>query len=134
MMNIKSVENLYKKYNGKTLADDLYAVSREYNNFQNAFNRMAKDIAANINAEVVKTLKGHYDGSMFFKRGDRYVYVYYGNGVNRTHIDFDTNGYNSGWCSFIYCRTAKSDSDYTGGANNFVSLNELADKIDKLLG
>lgn len=126
MMNIKSVENLYKKYNGKTLADDLYVVSREYNNFQNAFNRMAKDIAANINAEVVKTLKGHYDGSMFFKRGDRYVYVHYGNSINRTHIDFSN--------SFIYCRTAKSDSDYTGGTNNFVSLNELADKIDKLLG
>ena len=58
MMNIKSVENLYKKYNGNTLADDICVVSREYNNFQNAFNRMAKDIAANINAEVVKTLKG----------------------------------------------------------------------------
>ena len=130
MMNIKSVENLYKKYNGKTLADGLYAVSREYNNFQNAFNRMAKDIAANINAEVVKTLKSHYDGSMFFKRGDKYVYVHYGDSVNRTHIDFD----NSGWCGFIYCRTAKSDSDYTGGTNNFVSLKELADKIDKLLG
>ena len=126
MMNIKSVENLYKKYNSKTLADGFYGVSREYNNFQNAFNRMAKDIAAHINAEVVKTLKGHYDGSMFFKRGDRYVYVHYGNSVNRTHIDFGS--------SFIYCRTAKSDSDYTGGTNNFVSLNELADKIDKLLG
>ena len=130
MMNIKSVENLHKKYNGKTLADDLYVVSREYRNFQNAFVRMAKDIAANINAEVVKTLKGHYDGSIFFKRGDRYVYVNYGNGENRTHIDFD----NSGCCSFIYCRTAKSDSDYKGGTNNFVSLKELADKIDKLLG
>ena len=130
MMYIKSVENLYKKYNGKTLADGFDAVSREYNNFQNAFNRMAKDIAANINAEVVKTLKSHYDGSMFFKRGDRYVYVHYGNSVNRTHINFDNNG----WSSFIYCRTAKSISDYTGGRNNFVSLNELADKIDELLG
>ena len=130
MMNIKSVENLYKKYNGKTLADDLYAVSREYNNFQNAFNRMAKDIAANINAEVVKTLKSHYDGSMFFKRGDKYVYVHYGNSTDRTHIVLD----NSGWNGFLYCRTAKNDRDYTGGPNNFVSLKELADKIDELLG
>ena len=130
MMNIKSVENLYKKYNGKTLADDFNVVSREYNNFQNAFNRTAKDIAANINAEVVKTLKGHYDGSIFFKRGDRYVYVHYGNSVNRTHIDFDNNA----WNCFIYCRTAKNDRDYTGGANNFVTLKELADKIDELLG
>ena len=130
MMNIKSVENLYKKYNGKTLADDLYVVSREYRNFQNAFVRMAKNIAANINAEVVKIIKGYYDGSMFFKRGDKYVYVHYGNSVNRTHIDFDNNT----WSSFIYCRTAKNDRDYTGGTNNFVSLNELADKIDELLG
>ena len=130
MMYIKSVENLYKKYNGKTLADGFDAVSREYNNFQNAFNRMAKDIAANINAEVVKTLKGHYDGSMFFKRGDRYVYVHYGDSINRTRINFDNNG----WSNFLYCRTAKNDRDYIGGTNNFVTLNELADKIDKLLG
>lgn len=130
MMNIKSVENLYKKYNGKTLADGISVVSREYNNFQNAFNRMAKDIAANINAEVVKTLKSHYDGSMFFKRGDRYVYVHYGNSTDRTHIDLD----NSGWNGFLYCRTAKNDRDYIGGTNNFVTLNELADKIDELLG
>lgn len=130
MMNIKSVENLYKKYNGKTLADDFNVVSREYNNFQNAFNRTAKDIAANINAEVVKTFKGHYDGSMFFKRGDKYVYVHYGNSADRTYIDLD----NTGWIDFIYCRTAKNDRDYTGGTNNFVTLKELADKIDELLG
>lgn len=130
MMNIKSVENLYKKYNGKTLADAGSVVSREYNNFQNAFNRMAKDIAANINAEVVKTSKMHYDGSMFFKRGDNYVYVHYGNSVGRTHIRLDGNS----WNSFIYCRTAQSDHDYTGGANHFVSLKQMADKIDELLG
>ena len=46
------------------------------------------------------------------------------------YIDFDNNT----WSSFIYCRTAKSISAYTGGQNNFVSLNELADKIDELLG
>ena len=34
----------------------------------------------------------------------------------------------------MYVGAIKSDSDYTGGTNNFVSLNELADKIDKLLG
>ena len=129
-LKIKSVDNLYKKYNGKHLADDGCYVSKEYKNFQNAFNRTAKAIADNINAELTSTSKGHYDGSMFFKRGDRYVYVHYGNSVNRTHIDFGNNT----WSSFIYCRTAKSDSDYTGGTNNFVSLNELADKIDKLLG
>ena len=125
MMNIKSVENLYKKYNGKTLADDLYVVSREYNNFQNAFNRMAKDIAANINAEVVKTLKGHYDGSMFFKRGGNFVYVHYGNSTNRTTIDFDGRN--------ICVRTAKSDRDFVGGLNNFVTLKQLAHAIDLLL-
>ena len=125
MMNIKSVENLYKKYNGKTLADDLYAVSREYNNFQNAFNRMAKDIAANINAEVVKTLKSHYDGSMFFKRGGNFLYVHYGNSTNRTTIDFDGRN--------ICVRTAKSDRDFVGGLNNFVTLKQLAHAIDLLL-
>lgn len=129
MMNIKSVENFYKKYNGKTLADTGSVVSREYNNFQNAFNRMVKEIAANINAEVVKTSKGHYDGSMFLKRGDKFVYVHYGESVSRTRINLDKKG----WCGFIYCRTAQSDHDYTGGANHFVSLMELADKVDELL-
>lgn len=130
MMNIKSVENLYKKYNGKRLADAGSTVSREYNNFQNAFMRMMKDVADAIGAEITKKHKGHYDGFLFLRRGDKYVYVSFGNSVNRTNINFD----NSNWNGFIYCRTAKSDRDYTGGTNNFVSLKELPNRIDTLLG
>ena len=124
-LKIKSVENLYKKYNGKVLADDGCYVSKEYKNFQNAFNRTAKDIAANINAELASTSKGHYDGSMFFKRGGNFVYVHYGNSTNRTTIDFDGRN--------ICVRTAKSDRDFVGGLNNFVTLKQLAHAIDLLL-
>lgn len=124
-LKIKSVENLYKKYNGKVLADDGCYVSKEYKNFQNAFNRTAKAIADNINAELTSTSKGHYDGSMFFKRGGNFVYVHYGNSTNRTTIDFDGRN--------ICVRTAKSDRDFVGGLNNFVTLKQLAHAIDLLL-
>ena len=124
-LKIKSVENLYKKYNGKHLTDDGCYVSKEYKNFQNAFNRTAKAIADNINAELASTSKGHYDGSMFFKRGGNFVYVHYGNSTNRTTIDFDGRN--------ICVRTAKSDRDFVGGLNNLVTLKQLAHAIDLLL-
>ncbi len=127
--NIKSLENLYKKYNGKTLDDAGAYVSKEYANFQNAFIRMMKDVASAIGAEIVKKGKGHYDGFLFLKRGEKYVYVDFGTSINRTHIDFDSTG----CMNFLYCRTAESEKDFHGGTNNFVSLKQLPETIDRLL-
>ena len=121
---IKEISNIYVKYNGKRLADDGSVVSKEYKSFQNAFVRVLKAIAAIEDAEVVKVLKGHYYVGVFIKRGDKYGYVYYG-GIDRTKIDF--SGRN------LYCRSAESAEDYTGGVNCFCSLEDLPHYISKIL-
>jgi hypothetical protein len=122
---IKEITNIYKKYNGKRLADDGSVVSAEYKTFQNAFIRVLKAVAAIEDAEVVKVLKGHYYVSGFIKRGDKYAYVYYGGG-DRTKIDFSSD-------KNLYCRSAESSEDYTGGINCFCSLKDLPHYISKIL-
>ena len=123
---IKEITNIYKKYNGKRLADNGSVVSKEYKSFQNAFVRTLKAIAEIEDASVVKVTKGHYIVSAFIERNGKYAYVYYG-GIDRTFIDF------TGAKSTIYCRFAKSDNDFTGGINRFCSLENLPYCINSIL-
>lgn len=124
MSSIKSVENFYKKYNNKRLADCGCEVSKEYRLYQNAFIRMMKDIAASIGANVVKTTKGHYYESLFLERDGKHIYVFHEN-TDRTFIGCDSE-------RFIYYRTASSDSDYNGGINRHTSLKLLQFNLDRL--
>lgn len=120
---IKEIINLKKKYNGKRLDDNGSSVSREYDLYQNAFIRTMKAIAKDINAEVVKTTKGHYFESVFIERNGKYAYIHY-EGIDRTKIDFDEN---------LYCRSAESDKDYVGGYNYFTPLEKLPKVINDIL-
>lgn len=123
---IKEITNIYKKYNGKRLADNGSVVSKEYKSFQNAFARTLKAIAEIEDAKVVKVNKGHYYLSAFIERNGKYVYVYYG-GLDRTFIDF-TNTKRA-----MYCRSAESDHDFVGGTNVFCSLENLPHFINENL-
>lgn len=123
---IKEITNIYKKYNGKRLADDGSVVSKEFKSFQNAFVRTLKAIADIEDAKVVKVNKGHYYLSAFIERNGKYVYVYYG-GFDRTFIDF-TNKKRA-----MYCRSAESDHDFIGGTNIFCSLENLSHFINEIL-
>lgn len=123
---IKEITNIYKKYNGKRLADDGSVVSKEYKSFQNAFVRTLKAIADIEDAKVVRVTKGHYYISAFIERNGKYAYVYYG-GIDRTFIDF-TNVKR-----VMYCRSAESDQDFIGGMNIFCSLENLPHFINEIL-
>lgn len=63
-----SVKGFIKKYNNKYLEDTGPYVSKESNNFQNAFKREMNDIAESIGATLVSFRKGHYDVSGFIER------------------------------------------------------------------
>lgn len=119
------IEKFYKKYNGKTLQDNGSEVSKEYANFQNAFLRLMKSMTKEINANVVKSNKGHYFTSLFIERNNKYAYVYFsGNIYRRTHIELDN----------ILYRTTKDDKDYCGGFNQYTNLRNLPKELNKLLG
>lgn len=123
---IKEITNIYKKYNGKRLADNGSVVSKEYKSFQNAFVRTLRAIAEIEDANVAKVTNGHYFVSAFIERNGKYVYIYYGC-PDRTFIDFD------GAKRALYYRSAKSDNDFTGGINRYCALEKLPYCINELL-
>ena len=134
MVNITS---FLRKWNGRTLQDDGSRVSKEFHSFQVAFFNTMRKIAKGIGAEVVKPSYGHYDMSGFIKRGNKYVYFSYDNGIGyggRTHIILKGGHEHDYGCHApLLIRTAANDTDYRGGDNNFCPFSQCEELIEKLL-
>ena len=73
------------------------------------------------NAELVNFNRGHFYCSGFIKRDEKFVYFSIS----------DVRG-NESWKNFLV-RTAKHDKDYTGGSNDWTSLENFTSKVEKLL-
>ena len=118
-----------KKWDGKTLQDDGFYVSKEFHSFQVAFFNAMRKIAKTLDAELVKPSYGHYDMSGFIKKGDKYVYFNYEVVGYRTKVMLTNKGF---YHTPMYVRTAKNDRDYTGGYNNncyFVDCEEIMERL-----
>ncbi len=79
--------------------------------------------------EVIGFKPNHYDTFGFIKKGARYIYVSYNLRDNHPTM---ANFYKAGCIGGVLYRTAKHDKDYTGGSNNFSSINDLIENINKL--
>ena len=122
-----------RKWNERTLQDDGSRVSKEFHSFQVSFFNIMRKIARNLGGELVNNSYGHYDMSGFIKRGDRYVYFSYSNGIGkggRNHVVLKNN-YN--WIAPMLCRTAANEKDYRGGTNNDCYFENCEELIEKLL-
>ena len=122
-----------RKWNERTLQDDGSRVSKEFHSFQVSFFNIMRKIARNLGGELVNNSYGHYDMSGFIKRGDRYVYFSYSNGVGkggRSHVVLKNNYH---WIAPMLCRTAANEKDYRGGTNNDCYFENCEELIEKLL-
>ena len=136
-----TLDNFYKKWNGKTLDDCGRSVSSEYNAYQNSLNRCMRAIAKDLGAEVVHFTKGHYFESIVFHRNGHYVYLHHED-LDRTHIDLNNNSpknnphyQNNGYrMRSWYIRTMAHATDWRGGYNEFAfNWSNLTETIDKFL-
>lgn len=116
------MSNNLKKYThsgiedwGAYQSDDFKRFARLYKNF---LNKMCK----NNNWELVKFNTGHYYCSWFIKSEDKYIYCSFS----------DTRYFFRDWYKSILYRSAKSDSDYTGGTNNYSIIECLDSAINRL--
>lgn len=100
---------------GSTTGNDFRAFARLFK----------KGIAERLptGASLVKSSKGHYIASGFIKRQGKFIYF----SVS------DVRHFPGDWYSNILIRTAKSDTDYTGGSNCYTSLDEFTQRVDSLL-
>lgn len=125
-----------RKWNGRTLDDAGCYVSKEYHSFQVAFMNAMRKIAKSLGGELVNPSYGHYDMSGFIRRGDRYVYFSYDNGIGyggRTYVALRENNSRQGYHCPMLLRTAAHERDYTGGGNHFEAFEACEAVIDKLL-
>lgn len=115
------------KWHGRMLQDDGCYVSAEFNKFQDAFKKAMKKLCEKIGATLVSYSKGHYDMSGFIERNGHYVYFAYSN-IFGYRSQVNLKGKNA-----MYCRTAASNKDYSGGENNETSFEDCENVIDDLL-
>ena len=73
--------------------------------------------------ELVRVLKNHYEFSVFFKDNNN-QFVYF-------HIS-DVRYFKNEWYNNILIRTAKNETDYTGGNNHSANLVNLPIQIHYL--
>ena len=94
------------------------------------FKRFASDFKKEIKrrlpvgAKLVQWNVGHYYISGFIKNEDN-KYVYFSIS--------DVRYFRNDWYNNILVRTAKDENDYTGGSNNFTSLENFTQKVAELL-
>ena len=99
----------YEFSTGCTTGEDYKIFERKYINY-------LKSLCKEVNWELVKVLKGHYEFSAFIKnKENKYIYL------SISDVRYLPNE----WFTHILIRTAKNEEDYTGGRNQYCKLETL---------
>jgi hypothetical protein len=101
-----------------------YYTGQDYKTFERKYINYLKIICKENGWELARVNKNHYEFSAFFKYENKYIYM------SISDVRFPNNE----WYNRILIRTAKHETDYTGGQNNFCSLPYLISSIQKLIG
>lgn len=117
----------FRKWNKKAVEDNITVMSKEAKSFVTAFrNYLKRNLPAGYEVESLSA--GHYYCSGFVKKGDKYIYLSYDIPRYGEVINFETSGLEG-----VLYRTAKNNKDFTGGPNNFCSINNIVKNITLLM-
>ena len=119
MANIKDL----KKYIGYEVSSGCYT-GDDYKFFQTKYINLLKTMCKNNHWQLVNVSRNHYCFSAFIKSAEnKCVYVSIS----------DVRYFSDEWYSHILVRTAKNETDYHGGFNNYTNLEELEVTTAELL-
>lgn len=96
---------------------------QDFKRFARLFKNYLKKALSSKGLQVTNYSSGHYILSGFVTNSQQYVYF----SVS------DVRHFPGAWHNNILVRTAKHEKDYTGGSNNFCSLQNLTKTICELL-
>jgi hypothetical protein len=95
-------------------------IAPDFNSYANNLKTKIKEHIKNTGIELVSFEKNYYYVSGFLKKNNEFVY-------------FSTSDYRNIFENDkILIRTAKNEKDFTGGRNNFTSINDFGNNINKL--
>lgn len=122
------MDKFLKKYNGHLFEDEHSVCSRDFKRFAAGFKEYLKrNLPSSFS--IKEHSCGHYDLSGFVEAGGKYVY-YSWSWDRFSPLDVkECCGCRRG----LLYRTAMNTADYTGGYNNFCSLEEAPEKIGRLI-
>lgn len=118
-------EEFIRKYNGKSIRDDITVISQDFKDFVKDYKKFLASAAQSCGMKIVSYSKGHYDIAAFLEQSGNYVYVSCSVPRGEMPMDLFSRSYSDG----VLVRRAKDASDYTGGRNNFCSFAELDSMI-----
>ena len=119
MANIKDL----KKYIGYEFSSGCYT-GDDYKSFQTKYINLLKTMCKNNHWQLVNVGKNHYCFSAFIKSTEnKCVYISIS----------DVRYFSNEWYNHILIRTAKNETDYRGGFNNYTTLEELEITTAELL-
>lgn len=116
--------NELQKYLNYEFSTGCYT-GNDYKTFQTKYINYLKDICASNNWKLVNVGKNHYCFSAFIKGGTENKYVY----ISISDVRYFQND----WYKHILIRTAKNETDYKGGFNNYTTLERLEGKVAAML-
>ena len=94
----------------------------EFRRFIRAYRADVKSLLRPYDILLVDFAGGHFDGSGFARRDEKYIYFSFS----------DVRFFPEAWRTAVLYRTAKHTSDYTGGVNHDTPLRELGEAMDRL--
>jgi hypothetical protein len=115
-----SLKDLEKYLNYKFSSG--YETGEDYKTFQRKYINYLKYLC-NINGwELCKTMKNHYEFSVFFKCKEKYIYMSIS----------DVRYFKNEWYNDILYRLAQNDNDYHGKQNHSTTLIDLPNALIEL--
>ena len=97
-------------------------VSEDFKTFAKKWKNFVRKMCSMNEWKLCWFNTGHYYCSWMIQNGERYIYCSFS----------DVRYFNNEWYKMILYRTAKHDRDYTGGTNNYTSLESLETSIKRL--
>lgn len=111
------------KWDGESLCSGV-GNSKATASFCRGFKNMLTRELTPYGIEVVTFKQGYGDCSGFLKKDDKYIYIAYHYPMAMAKVDFSEVGVHG-----VLYRTARSERDYSGGTNNFSSIEKLPRNI-----
>ena len=130
-MNIKS---FMRKYDGVGIEDDGAYPSKQFLTFAKDFKALMQNVAKNVGATLASYNVGHYDVSGFLAKDGKYLYFSFSVPRGEMPLTLQTvefSVYRTDMMK-VLVRHAKHSKDYTGGHNEYLSINDLEDGIGRL--
>lgn len=115
--------NTLKKYIGYEFSSGCYT-GEDYKSFQNKYINYLRNMCNSNNWRLVNIGRNHYCFSAFIVSSqNKYVYISIS----------DVRYFSNDWYRHILIRTAKNETDYHGGFNNYTTLENLETTACELL-